>query len=116
MESHVLEDGIFLLKATGHLVLTHTTRIRGAIREQIDQSRTKIVLDCSAVDHMDAPSIAELVSAYSQLRRAGGDMALVRGPGLKVMEDMALGKLDPFFHDSVEEAVEHLARISPQVS
>jgi anti-sigma B factor antagonist len=51
--------------------------LRKTIRELLEDSRTKIVLNLADVNYIDSSGIGELVSAFTATKKAGGDMKLL---------------------------------------
>jgi anti-sigma B factor antagonist len=51
--------------------------LRKTIRELLDDQRTKIVLNLADVNYIDSSGIGELVSAFTAVKKAGGDMKLL---------------------------------------
>jgi anti-sigma B factor antagonist len=51
--------------------------LRKTIRELLDDKRTKIVLSLADVNYIDSSGIGELVSAYTAVKKAGGEMKLL---------------------------------------
>lgn len=52
--------------------------LRRTIRELIEKGRRKILLDLGDVDYIDSSGIGELVSAYTTVRSASGELKLLR--------------------------------------
>jgi anti-sigma B factor antagonist len=51
--------------------------LRKTVRELLDDKRTKIVLNLADVNYIDSSGIGELVSAFTAVKKAGGDMKLL---------------------------------------
>jgi anti-sigma B factor antagonist len=51
--------------------------LRKTIRELIDDNRTKIILNLADVNYIDSSGIGELVSAYTAVKKSGGEMKLL---------------------------------------
>jgi len=51
--------------------------LRKTIRELLDDKRVKIVLNLADVNYIDSSGIGELVSAFTAVKKAGGDMKLL---------------------------------------
>lgn len=52
--------------------------LRNTIRELIDRGHRKILLNLADVDYIDSSGIGELVSAYTAVRTASGEMKLLQ--------------------------------------
>jgi len=51
--------------------------LRKTIRELLDDGRTKIVLNLADVNYIDSSGIGELVTAFTTVRKSGGDLKLL---------------------------------------
>ena len=51
--------------------------LRKTIRELADGGQKKIVLNLSDVDYIDSSGIGELVSAFTSVKNAGGELKLL---------------------------------------
>ena len=52
--------------------------LRNTIRELLDRGHRKILLNLADVDYIDSSGIGELVSAYTAVRSASGEMKLLQ--------------------------------------
>ena len=52
--------------------------LRKTIRELLDDGRTKIVLNLADVNYIDSSGIGELVTAFTTVKKAGGDLKLLQ--------------------------------------
>lgn len=52
--------------------------LRKTIRELLDDQRTKIVLNLADVNYIDSSGIGELVSAFTAVKKSGGDLKLLQ--------------------------------------
>ena len=77
--------------------------LRKTIRELLDDKRTKIVLNLADVNYIDSSGIGELVSAFTAVKKAGGDMKLLHLTK-KVHDLLQLTKLFTVFDVYSDEA------------
>ncbi|MFY9751206.1 MAG: STAS domain-containing protein [Candidatus Acidiferrales bacterium] len=54
-----------------------SSTLRKTVRELLDQGKRKILLNLSDVDYIDSSGIGEMVSAYTTVRNAQGELKLV---------------------------------------
>jgi len=69
---------IAILDVKGRIVLgdeIHT--LRDAVRGLLDQGKKKIILNLAEVDYMDSSGVGEMVSAFTTVRNAGGELKLL---------------------------------------
>jgi anti-sigma B factor antagonist len=52
--------------------------LRNTVRELIERGHRKILLNLADVDYIDSSGIGELVSAYTAVRTAAGEMKLLQ--------------------------------------
>lgn len=76
--------------------------LRDAIREVLGKGRNKIHLNFEAVCYVDSSGIGELVSGYTAINRAGGELKLMN-LSTRVKELLIICKLLPIF-DIYEES------------
>lgn len=71
------QGGVTVLSLDGQLIHGAETRQLGVqINELVARSETRLLLDLSGVGFIDSSGVAELVSGYSSVKRAGGDLKL----------------------------------------
>ena len=78
--------------------------LRKTIRELLDEQRTKIVLNLADVNYIDSSGIGELVSAYTAVKKTGGEMKLLQLTK-KVHDLLQLTKLFTVFEVYSDEGV-----------
>ncbi len=73
------QQGIVVLSLEGQLISGSETR---ALAEQLSRlmqaGESRVLLDLAGVGFIDSAGVGELVAAYSNLRRAGGDLKVCR--------------------------------------
>jgi anti-sigma B factor antagonist len=69
---------VTILDVHGRIVLgdeIHT--LRDAVRGLINQGQKKIILNLAGVDYIDSSGVGELVSSFTTVRNAGGELKLL---------------------------------------
>ena len=73
-----LIDGVEVVKVNGRVELGEgSAAIREVVRDLLARGRKKIVLDLADVDYIDSAGLGALVSAFTSVRNAGGELKLV---------------------------------------
>jgi anti-sigma B factor antagonist len=72
------DDHVEIVVVTGRLDAFAATDVRARLSGKIDAGNTRLILDLSAVEHIDSAGLAALVWALKQCRQANGDVRLVR--------------------------------------
>jgi anti-sigma B factor antagonist len=69
---------VTILDVNGRITLgDETERLRDTIRKLISAGKKKIVLNLANVDFIDSSGVGELVSSFTAVRNAGGDLKLL---------------------------------------
>jgi len=67
-----------IVDASGRITLGDgSAMLRNTIRQLLQESHTKIVLNLADVDYIDSSGIGELVSAYTAVRSKSGELKLL---------------------------------------
>ncbi|MGB2603085.1 MAG: STAS domain-containing protein [Candidatus Sulfotelmatobacter sp.] len=67
-----------MVDVNGRITLgDETGQLRDTIRSLIAEGKKKIVLNLAQVDYIDSSGVGELVSSYTAVRNAGGDLKLL---------------------------------------
>ena len=94
------EGNVAMLGLSGRLTVsaaeTEILPFRTAIGTLIAQGHVVVALDLSRVTHIDARGLAELVQAYTTLRRLGGQLTLI-ALSPRVRQLLAVTRLDTVF-------------------
>jgi anti-sigma B factor antagonist len=70
--------GITVVDIGGRITLGEgSALLRKTIRELLADGRTKIVLNLGDVNYIDSSGIGELVTAFTTVKKTGGDMKLL---------------------------------------
>ena len=89
--------------------------MRSAIRQLVEKGDKKILLNMAGVTHIDSSGLGELVSSYTTLHKAGGELKLFNLSD-RVHELMTMTKLLTVFDvfDNEAEAVGSFTSKSPK--
>ncbi len=69
---------VTIVDVNGRITLgDETMQLRDTIRSLIAEGKKKIVLNLAQVDYIDSSGVGELVSSYTAVRNAGGDLKLL---------------------------------------
>jgi anti-sigma B factor antagonist len=71
-------DGITILDLSGRITLGEgSITLRDAIRDLVAKGDKKILLNLGDVSYIDSSGIGELVSAFTSVKNAGGELKLL---------------------------------------
>jgi anti-sigma B factor antagonist len=69
---------VTILDVNGRITLgDETGKLRDAIHQLINAGKKKLVLNLANVDYIDSSGVGELVSSYTTVRNAGGELKLL---------------------------------------
>ena len=69
---------ITIVDITGRITLgDETGKLRDTIHQLIDSGKKKIILNLAQVDYIDSSGVGELVSSFTAVRNAGGELKLL---------------------------------------
>ncbi|MGA8216756.1 MAG: STAS domain-containing protein [Candidatus Sulfotelmatobacter sp.] len=69
---------ITIVDITGRITLgDETGQLRDTVRQLLDQGKKKIILNLAQVDYIDSSGVGELVSSFTTVRNAGGELKLL---------------------------------------
>jgi anti-sigma B factor antagonist len=70
--------GVTVLDLSGRITLGEgSIALRDAVREALAAGSKKMLLNVGDVNYIDSAGLGELVSAYTSVKNAGGDLKLV---------------------------------------
>ena len=95
---------VTILDISGRITLGDGTALfRNTTRDLISQGKKKLLLNLSQVPHIDSSGIAELVSAFVDARREGGEVKLLNltKKVRDTVEIVKLGAIFELFDDEV---------------
>lgn len=106
IESRTVRD-VHVLDCSGKITLGEgTMAIRNTVREVLKNGGKKIILNLSDVNYIDSSGIGELVSTYTTVTNAGGQLKLLNLTK-KIQELLSITKLLTVFsvYQSEQEAI-----------
>jgi anti-sigma B factor antagonist len=97
-------DGITVVDMSGRITLGEgSVVLRDTIRDLVAKGQKKILLNLGDVTYIDSSGIGELVSAFTSVRREGGDLKLLNLTK-KVHDLLQITKLYTVFDIKDDEA------------
>ena len=73
-----LADGVTIVDLSGRIVLGEgSAEVRDLVRNLVSEGNKKILLNLRNVDYIDSSGLGELVSAFTSMRRQGGELKLL---------------------------------------
>ena len=97
-------DGVSILDLRGRITLGEgSVSLRDAVRDSMQKGSKKILLNLENVDYIDSSGLGELVSAYTAVKNAGGEMQLLHLTK-KVHDLLQITKLYTVFDVKDDEA------------
>jgi anti-sigma B factor antagonist len=97
-------DGITIVDLSGRITLGEgSVVLRDTIKDLSAQGKKKILLNLGNVTYIDSSGIGELVSAFTSIRNAGGDLKLLNLTK-KVHDLLQITKLYTVFDIKDDEA------------
>jgi anti-sigma B factor antagonist len=94
---------VTILDVKGRVVLgDEIGELRDAVRRLISEGKKKIILNLSGVDYIDSSGVGELVSSYTTVRNAGGELKLLN-LSQKVRDILNVTKLYTVFDVRTDE-------------
>ncbi len=105
MQVHTRQvDGITVLDLGGRIVLGEgSVQLRDNIKELIAKGQKNILLNLGNVNYIDSSGLGELVSAYTTVKTAGGELKLLNLTK-KVHDLLQITKLYTVFDVKDDEA------------
>ena len=71
-------DSVTILDLSGRIVLGEgSVQLRDSIKELISKGQKDILLNLGDVNYIDSSGLGELVSAYTTVKNAGGELKLL---------------------------------------
>lgn len=97
-------NGVTIVDLSGRITLGEGSVIlRDAVRDLLSKGNKQIVLNLADVGYIDSSGIGELVSAYTHVRREGGELKLLNLTK-KVHDLLQITKLYTVFDIKDDEA------------
>jgi len=71
-------DGVTILDLSGRITLGEgSVTLRDAVRDLLAKGSKKILLNLAEISYIDSSGIGELVSAFTSVKNAGGELKLL---------------------------------------
>lgn len=106
-------DGVTILDMSGRITLGEgSVVLRDTIRDMVAQGSKKLLLNLGDVTYIDSSGIGELVSAFTAVRKEGGELKLLNLTK-KVHDLLQITKLYTVF-DVREDEASAVASFAPQ--
>jgi anti-sigma B factor antagonist len=98
-----LQGDITILDVSGKITIGQgTVEIRNTVRDLLKNGKSKILLNLGGVSYVDSSGIGELVSSYTTVTNAGGQLKLLNLTK-KLRELLAITKLLTVFDTFTDE-------------
>jgi anti-sigma B factor antagonist len=98
-------DDVTIVQMKGRIVLgEESASLRDLVRDLLSKGRKKILFNLGDVDYIDSSGLGSLVSAFTSVRRQGGELKLLHLTK-KVHDVMQITKLYTIFDILNDEAV-----------
>ena len=105
-------DGVTVVDLSGSITLDEgSATLRKTVKGLAQQGSRRIVLNLSGVTAMDSTGIGELISAYTSVRNAGGELKLLNLTR-EVHELLRITKLSTVF-DMQDDETSAIAAFQP---
>ena len=95
-------EGIVILHLKGRLTVGESNPLREKIGEMLSSGHSNIVLDLEEIDYIDSTGLGGMVICYTQVKRAGGMLKLMK-LNRRNVELLALTRLHTVFEVFAEE-------------
>jgi anti-sigma B factor antagonist len=97
-------DGVTILDLSGRIVLGEgSVQLRDTLKEMVAKGQKHILLNLGDVNYIDSSGLGELVSAYTSVKNAGGELKLLNLTK-KVHDLLQITKLYTVFDVKDDEA------------
>lgn len=100
-------DGVTVLDLSGRITLGEASgKLRSAVQEALGAGSKKILLNLADVNYIDSAGLGELVSAFTTVKNAGGELKLLNLTK-KVRDLLVITKLLTIFDvkDNEQDAI-----------
>jgi anti-sigma B factor antagonist len=97
-------DGVTVLDLSGKITLGEgSVTLRDAIKDVLSKGQNKILLNMADISYIDSSGLGELVSAFTTVKNAGGELKLL-SLTKKVKDVLQITKLYTVFDIKDDEA------------
>jgi anti-sigma B factor antagonist len=111
IDTRRIEPDITVLTLTGKITMgRECQKVEQAVQELLKQNAKKLILDITAVDHIDSTGIGILAYGFGAVTRSGGVLKVV-GAGGKVLHVLQITRLTSVLPlcDTIDAACKSLA-------
>ena len=95
-------EGVTILGLKGRVTVGEVTPVRDKIAALVAAGRPRIVLDLADVEYIDSTGLGNLVISFTQVKKAGGGLKLMR-LNKRNVELLALTRLHTVFEVFADE-------------
>jgi anti-sigma B factor antagonist len=95
-------EGVTILALNGRVTVGEVSPVREKIAELLAAGHIQIVLDLGEVDYIDSTGLGNLVISFTQVKKAGGALKLMR-LNKRNVELLALTRLHTIFEVFADE-------------
>lgn len=95
-------EGVTILALKGRVTVGEVSPVRDKIAALLAAGHTRIVLDLGEVDYIDSTGLGNLVISFTQVKKAGGALKLMR-LNKRNVELLALTRLHTIFEVFADE-------------
>ena len=101
----IVQGGV-VVEVTGEVTLNDSPKFHARLLQVLEGTPERLVIDLSAVSHIDSAGVGTLVEIFRRMKAANGKMSLV-GLQARVRGVFEITKLDRFFpiFNSADEAL-----------
>jgi anti-sigma B factor antagonist len=89
-------EGVTILALKGRITMSEVSPVRDKVQQLLAAGHNQIVLDLGDVEYIDSTGLGNLVISYTQVKKAGGALKLVR-LNKRNVELLALTRLHTVF-------------------
>ncbi len=107
---------VVVLKISGRITLGRDCQqVEWKVEDLVKEKKSKLVLDLSAVEHVDSAGVGIIMMCYGKTKKSGGDLRLacVTGNVEKILRTVSLDRIFQFY-PTAEAAAESFAISSSQ--
>jgi anti-sigma B factor antagonist len=104
-------DGVLVLDCRGRITLGEETEaLRNRVKQALEAGHARLLLDLGEITYVDSVGLSTLISSYTSVRKAGGDLKLLHLPR-GVNQLLQITRLSTVFeiYDDLEAASQSFA-------
>ncbi len=91
---------VVVLKISGRIILGRDCQqVEWKVEDLVREKKTQLVLDLSAVEHVDSAGVGIIMMCYGKAKKSGGDLRLagVTGNVEKILKTVSLDRIFQFY-------------------